>query len=497
MLDRGRRQLDHLDLLDLLEHLDQLGGHHHLMNEDLDDDDFWGSTAAPADRTSQIERVRNSVDRTRTHHVVARRDPPGRFDDDEATMWVEPTPRLTPRLGPLASVDPRLLSVGAVAVAVVLAVPLFGALGGDDGGDSLRAVTEQSTTSTTATTVTTAPPTTATDAVVVTAAVDPEISGESDVDEAIDEGSSESSGGSNAPTADVTEPQGDPTPAPQALRDAPDCANRYTAVAGDYWLRVAGHAGVDLDELLELNAASAETAIYPGSKICLPEGTGSGGGAGGRAATATDGSPAPCANQYATVAGDYWVRIADAAELELDELLELNGATTQTPLFPGDEVCLPAGVAVTAPPTTATPGTTAPPTTAAAVTTPPPTDPPTTPAPTEPPTTAPPTTAPETTVQPAPPAPGEIEQIIRDVWPDDLEEQALRIAFRESSYDPRAQNFCCSGLFQLYFEVHRSWLADLGVDSVEDLYDPRTNAEAAYALFQRSGGWGPWPQTRD
>jgi hypothetical protein len=98
-------------------------------------------------------------------------------------------------------------------------------------------------------------------------------------------------------------------------------------------------------------------------------------------------------------------------------------------------------------------------------------------------------------VPPAPPAPGEIEQIIRDVWPDDLEEQALRIAWRESSYNPRAQNFCCSGLFQIYYEVHAGWLADIGVGSVEDLYNPRLNALAAYTLYQRSGSWEPWRMT--
>ena len=103
----------------------------------------------------------------------------------------------------------------------------------------------------------------------------------------------------------------------------------------------------------------------------------------------------------------------------------------------------------------------------------------------------------ETTVPPAPPAPGEIEQIIRDVWPDELEEQALRIAWRESGYNPRAQNYCCSGLFQIYYEVHAGWLAELGVNSVEDLYDPRTNATAAYALYQRSGSWEPWRMTAD
>ena len=83
------------------------------------------------------------------------------------------------------------------------------------------------------------------------------------------------------------------------------------------------------------------------------------------------------------------------------------------------------------------------------------------------------------------------------MWPDDLEEQALRIAWRESGYNPRAQNYCCSGLFQIYYDVHASWLAELGINSAEDLYDPHVNATAAYALYQRSGGWEPWRMTAD
>ena len=187
------------------------------------------------------------------------------------------------------------------------------------------------------------------------------------------------------------------------------------------------------------------------------------------------------------------MRIADAAGLDLDELLELNDATADSPLYPGSEVCLPAGASGPAAPTTAPPATAAP-------STPPSTDPATTAAPasTAPATTEPPaTTQDDTTVPPAPPAPGEIEQIIRDVWPDDLEEQALRIAWRESNYNPRAQNYCCSGLFQIYYEVHAGWLAELGVKSADDLYDPRTNATAAYALYQRSGSWAPWQMTAD
>ena len=61
-------------------------------------------------------------------------------------MWLEPTPQIARRLGPLGAIDPRVLSIGAVVLAAVLAVPLFGALGGGGNGDELRAIDEQSTT---------------------------------------------------------------------------------------------------------------------------------------------------------------------------------------------------------------------------------------------------------------------------------------------------------------------------------------------------------------
>jgi hypothetical protein len=90
-----------------------------------------------------------------------------------------------------------------------------------------------------------------------------------------------------------------------------------------------------------------------------------------------------------------------------------------------------------------------------------------------------------------PPAPT-VEQIIRQVWPDDLEDRAVRIATRESNLQPGVRNACCFGLFQIHWTVHRGWLADYGITSSSQLFDPRTNAEAAYALYQRAGGWGPW-----
>ncbi len=189
-----------------------------------------------------------------------------------------------------------------------------------------------------------------------------------------------------------------------------------------------------------------------------------------------------CAKTYKVVAGDYWILIARKVSVGLSDLLDINNASTETALFAGATICLPPNAS---PPTTEAPATTA----APAVTTP---------ATTIAPATTVKSTTTTTTTPAAPPTTtktytrAEIEQIIRDVWPDDQEEKALQIAWRESNYIPTVRNYCCFGLFQIYYNVHKGWLAAIGVTSADKLYDPRVNATAAYALYLRAGGWGPW-----
>jgi hypothetical protein len=199
-----------------------------------------------------------------------------------------------------------------------------------------------------------------------------------------------------------------------------------------------------------------------------------------------------------------------APEPVMDTVSELGAASVDPPRLATRAISesaqpaagqAPATTAVQAPLRTTPPPTSRP--------RPKPTSPPTTqaprpapPAPTSPPATAAPTTAaPATTAVPATtaPAPPSIrysqadnEAVIRAVWPDDLEDRAVEIARRESNLHNDVRNYCCYGLFQIYWNVHRGWLAGLGVTSAEQLYDPVVNATAAFALYQRSGGWGPW-----
>jgi LysM repeat protein len=189
-----------------------------------------------------------------------------------------------------------------------------------------------------------------------------------------------------------------------------------------------------------------------------------------------------CGQDYTIVAGDSWYRIAAAADVSVDDVLAVNAADTSTVLLPGDEICLPQGAQTPAPPSTAAPATTAAPTTS--------TVPTTTAAPA---TTAVPTTTAASSGTVTIVSRAEAQQIIRDVWPDELEEKALQVAERESNFYADADNgWCCVGLFQIYWTVHQSWLDDYGIVVRDDLKDARKNAQAAYALYQRAGGWGPW-----
>jgi LysM repeat protein len=200
---------------------------------------------------------------------------------------------------------------------------------------------------------------------------------------------------------------------------------------------------------------------------------------------------APCTLTYVVAKGDAWSTIASRAKVTMKALLAANAATINTVLLPGKSICLPTGAVAPGPPATA-PTTTKPPTTKPPSTTAPAT---TQPKPTPTQTTTPPaTTAPATTQPPAPAntyTKAQVTQIIRDVWPDELEDEAIRIATRESNLNPTVHNSCCYGLFQIYYTAHRTWLATMGITSASQLYDPRTNATAALALYN-SNGWAPW-----
>jgi LysM repeat protein len=343
----------------------------------------------------------------------------------------DPVSTLAERLG-LGAVDPLLFRLGAIVMIGVLLVPVAMSSRGDADERTVR------------TEVVAAP-----SAALVAPIGEPvvEVAPTLDTPSAGDSTTANESSNSVAP-APTTSPQA----AAASATDRPEAASGGSDVA-----QPADDSPSDIAEAAQKapstsqSATEAAEADEPANRV------------------------APvCHLSYTVAAGDYWIRISEAAGTSLAQLLQANLATVMTPLYPGDDICLPEGATVPASPTTAT-------------TSPPPTTPPTTSAPTT--TAAPTTSAPPVT---APPAPGAIQDIIREVWPDELEDKALEIAWRESGYQPGAHNWCCYGLFQIHWNAHQGWLDDFGVTSATQLFDARTNARAAYALYQRSGGWGPW-----
>jgi len=160
----------------------------------------------------------------------------------------------------------------------------------------------------------------------------------------------------------------------------------------------------------------------------------------------TEALASACTRTHTVKSNDSWSRLAARFGVSQKELLSSNGATSDTALFVGDKVCI--------------------------------------------------------STQPVISPPAEqlgrkkVIAIIREVWPDELEETALFVAKRESNYVHTVvggRNDCCLGLFQIYWSVHQSWLTKAGITAPSQLLDARTNAEAALALYRRNGNsWRPW-----
>jgi LysM repeat protein len=152
---------------------------------------------------------------------------------------------------------------------------------------------------------------------------------------------------------------------------------------------------------------------------------------------------AECTNNYTVRRGDSWWSIAEAEGVTLKSILTLNRAKASTMIKPGQIVCLPSDELLATTRYTQR----------------------------------------------------EVIEIIREIWPDELEDRAIAIARRESKLQPGVigiPNKCCYGLFQIYYRWHKQWLPKVGVVRASQLLDPRLNTKAAYQIYLRNNGWGPW-----
>jgi hypothetical protein len=411
----------------------------------IDDDDWPELDLTPAPSRPN-PGVRPAPHRDpRGHDAFANAEEFGAYPedvDDEHLIPLSPVAPLASRLG-LGAVDPLLARLGAIVVAGVLLLPLaLAARGGSqdalaDAGDAVPAAD---------------------------ASADPTLAAGASTG-AAEQASVATSFDASADAAATTAKAAEASTPPSGGDVAAAAAQASVATVTTEQSQAAAAATVPAADVPQ--SVSASTAA-PADAATVNE--------------PADRLTPDCSLAYEAGQGDSWYRIADAAGITPRALMDHNLAGLDTPIFPGDEICLPAGATIPEQPvvSTAPPATTAPTT-----------SPPTTAKPTTTTTTVKPTT---TTAPPAPPAStAEVQALIREIWPDELEEKALAVAWRESNYKATAYNgWCCYGVFQIHWTAHKSWLSNYSITSTNDLFDARKNITAAYALYQQSGGWGPW-----
>ena len=392
-----------------------------------DDDAFWDGPSADPDRTSQIERSA-AVRRPHPRHTASWTRRAADQLDDGSSMWIEPSSLIADRLGPLGSVDPRVLSIGAVALAVCspfhCSAPSATAATATNCGRSTsndhdglhRRHTDHH----------------AADVVVVTAAVDPDFSGDTDdggrqrhrsrraarprkARRARKSTAPQRKRSAHRPTAPTS------TPPPRATTGcaSPKAAGRRSTPCSMSTRRPPRPRSTRQHGLPARRRGGPGRLRRARRRPNHPEGTPR-----GRRRSPKRGQRVRVGRRRLLVAHR---RCRRARPRRAARAQRRHAGHAVVPGLGG----VPAGwgeragrtdqgrtddrrtddcrTATTEPPTTAAPAT---------------------------------TDAPATTAEQdhdgaagtAPPA--EIEQIIRDVWPDDLEEQALRIAWRESGYNP-------------------------------------------------------------
>ncbi|MEI7547908.1 MAG: LysM peptidoglycan-binding domain-containing protein, partial [Actinomycetota bacterium] len=215
-------------------------------------------------------------------------------------------------------------------------------------------------------------------------------------------------------------------------------------------------------DLLNANKASIRTLLLPGKQVCLSKGATMPTPTTTAAPVTTIAAPVKaatvCTKKYTIVKGDAWSTIAKRAGITTAQLLAVNRASATTLLLPGRSICLPANAAT-----------------------------PTVPAPTT--TAARPSSG---IVKTRAYSSAEVQKIIRDVWPDELEEWALKQAWKESNWLNNEYNSCCYGLFQINFNAHKDWLKGYGITNPSQLLDPLVNTQMAVIVYRRMGGPGPW-----
>lgn len=235
----------------------------------------------------------------------------------------------------------------------------------------------------------------------------------------------------------------------------------YTVQAGDSWYGIAERSGVKAGEIAGRNGMLLNESLLIGEEICLPPGATV---PPVKTTLVPQTTQAPqCSGEYTVKAGDSWSLIASRYSVSSTDLAQVNNKTIRSTILIGQVLCLPMDAKEPKPGSSSSGSSGG-------------------------------SSGPTRTYSRE-----ELEQIVRDIWPDELERRAFYVVNRESRWTPNVKNAwpsrenpCCYGLFQINWIAHKTWMINHGVSNPNQLLDPVTNVKIAYQIYQRAGSWQPW-----
>ena len=102
----------------------------------------------------------------------------------------------------------------------------------------------------------------------------------------------------------------------------------YEVRSGDGWYVISGRADVTVSDLLAANDATLDAILVPGDQLCLPAGADLLGA---------------CPSRATVHDGDGWATIAGRAGVSVAAILAANAASIDRTIYPGEQLCVPAG----------------------------------------------------------------------------------------------------------------------------------------------------------
>ena len=139
-----------------------------------------------------------------------------------------------------------------------------------------------------------------------------------------------------------------PTAAPATAPSSTPEAGQHTVVSGDTLSGIAAHAGVSTQALLDANALTRSSTIFPGQAITVPGPAGAPSVAAAPAAITPAVFVAPAAGSHTIAYGDTIGGVAAAAGLSVQEMLDANGLGWSSIIYPGQVLTVPQPAAVIA-----------------------------------------------------------------------------------------------------------------------------------------------------